>query len=198
MPIISPQPALDLLHPGYVSGRRYGPLLTQALVNTAPIAANTLYAQYLPVHHPVPIAGLSIRLGTAVPGVKGKLCLYTLDGDKLAEIANDLDMGGAVGPTDGLFSASLVPPAGLYIATACFDGAAQPGTWPHNVVQAGGFAWYTGGASISGITTGTTSSRLTAALTFGATNTPFFPDTLPALTLGTASPGSPYIAFMAA
>jgi hypothetical protein len=189
--------APDRSHPGYVSGRRYGPLLTQSLINNAAVTANTLYAQYTSILHPVTISGLSLRIGTAVAGVSGKMAIYSLAGAKLAEIVNDIDMNGAVGAADGLFSTNLTLPPGMYITTACFNGAAQPGTWAHNVIQAGGFAWYTGGTTFSGISTSGSSSRLTAALTYAAANS-FFPAALPSLAPGTGAPGSPYMGFIVA
>lgn len=181
-------------HPGYVSGRFYGPMCSGVSSVTA-VAANTLYVQPLPVQFPVAVNSLGYRIGTAVAGVKGKFALYNAAGALLAENTTDQDMGAVAGSYSAAFSGAIQLPPGMYWAAFCSDGAAQLTTWSSANTQGSGFAWFTGGASLGGLLFGSSSvDRLTAPLTYVAA-TPFFPATLPTLTLGTGSPGSPYLAF---
>ena len=92
----------------------------------------------------------------------------------------------------GALGATLDLAPGIYHLADCANGAAQPATWNTAAQAAGGFAWLTGGVGINAISVGPVSSRLTAALTFVAA-TPFFPATMPALTLSTGSPGNPFL-----
>lgn len=187
-----------ILHPGYVSGatRRYGPPCTST-ATTAPLAANTLYAQPLPILFPLRVSGLEMRGGTAVAAARGKLALYSNAGALVAECVSDLDLNVGAVAIPAAFSGNVTLSPQVYWACFVTDGLAQPTLWNAGAAGGGGIAWLLGAASVSGLVTGVAAARLTAALTFGAANTPFFPAVLPTLTLGSGNPGSPYICAVA-
>lgn len=195
---------LSAAHPGYVSGRRYSALVTATPIHTAAVVANTAYCFPIPIFSPVRLASLIMRVGTSVPGVKGRCSLYnnanSVPGKLIFEGANDLDFGAASAtelatplPSD----LTLYPD--MYWGVAVFDGAAQPTTASSTVVQAGGFTFMSGAGSATSLFTTSPVSRITrtAAVTFLA-DTPFMPAAFGAVSYGTGAPGSPAIGFIPA
>lgn len=191
----------DRRHPGYISGRRYGPEIASTINNTA-MTPNMLFALPFYVVQPVRVVGMAMRIGTAVVGVKGSMGIYSNNNARampdrlLAECVGDLDMGGANEVMLPLSRATPLPKGMCWLA-AVFDGAAQPTAYNHSVIGGAGLAYMLGGASVLNLNTTSGTIRLTrdAPLAY-MPGSLFLPAEFGPASFGTGSPGTPYMAII--
>jgi hypothetical protein len=204
-----PRPGL-ILQPSYRSGARYGLELGGAGINTVAIvggaggAANSpIYAIPIPVYRPVTISGLELTVGTAVAAVTGKMALYGGDllggaGALIAACSGTADMNSVANTNIPLSFASNVTLApGLYWGCSMFNGVAQP--WTVNTSAGTGMFAHLIGQPNSGALVRT--SITIQAVRVTSANQDYnnaFPAAFGAATVGTNSPGSPYIAMVVA
>lgn len=187
-------------HPGYVSGRWYGPLASVAPV-AGVVAADTLYAQPTPVYFACQVSQIGITVGTQAVG-NARVAIYNHDaanarpGTLLAEGTTTLDLNSVAAntPLNSPFSSALSLPAGFYWLCSVFSAAtAAPYLMQSNAWQAGGVAFMAGSASAAGVARGGTSptSRIFTTMLFADP----FPTTFGAVSIGTGTPGVPVMGF---
>ena len=185
-----------VLHPGYFSGGWYTSLTGVASSLTVPSAANTIYLCPFQLLRPASFSAVAIRVGTAVPGVSGKLALYDNDGGPLGAknrvatgvCSGDMNTAGGTGVALN-FPATVSLDAGWYWIASLFDGAAQACCLVQSANFAHGMAPYTGSQGIAGATSAITSAYIRWAV--AQAYTAGFPDRLAGPTPNAANPGSP-------
>lgn len=186
-----------LLHPGYVSGRWYGPLVIGAPITSTAIVQDTLYAIPCPIYSTCVVDQIAVRTGGATAFLM-KLGIYNsvngMPGSLVAECAGDLDLNSASANVPSTFSVNPTLTAGLYYLAGVCSGAGTPCTFPTAMTDSGGLAHLLGGPT-PGFFTSTGASaviRMYRALTYQA-GTSFLPATFGAVTYGQAT--SPIIVF---
>lgn len=193
----------------YRSGARYGLAAgavgsaTVALTGGAGGAANSpIYACPLPVRRAVTISGLELVVGTAVAGVTGKMALYSGDllagsGTLVAACAGTVDMNSSAHIALPLsFSANQTLSPGLYWACAMFDGAAQPWTLSSNTNPFGELGQILGASTAAGLIRTSATPQCLRVTSANQDYAVGFPTTFGTATVGTSTPGSPYIAMV--
>jgi hypothetical protein len=190
-------------HPGYRTDAYYGSIITATASSTTAIVANTTYLCPIEVRVGHRFTGIACRVGTAVPGVLGKLALYDnrggISGVKglVAAGVGTVDMNATAGDTVGLlFETPMFLAPGFYWGATVFDGLAQPYLMSQAAVYAHGLAPLLGAVSMAGVTGGTAGVpiRFSVASTYAQAWT----ETLAAPSLNVGTPGSPIVGLIAA
>jgi hypothetical protein len=189
--------------PGVRAGTTIGPDIRAAAAATTAIAANTLYGHPLWVPETALFSGMVLSVGTAVPGVSGKMALCAgapggVNGALIEESPTILDMNSAANTVlTAAFAAPRLLQRGWYWPMSKFDGAAQPHTMnPGGIMGAGAVLMY-GGLSLAAFvrSIGNTGTYYRASVADAYAND--FP-TLPALSFFASSPGVPIMGLVAA
>ena len=196
-PVSPPEQAVA--HPGYISGAWYSQLSSGSGTLNSAVVADTIYLFAVQVQRRAPFAAIGIRVGTASPGVLGKMALYDNDGgpvgskNLIAEGVGTVDMNLSANTTLALnFAAPQTLNPGWYWIASLFNGAGMPATINVAGVYANGISQYVGASGPTG-NTAAPFIRFTVPQAYSQG----FPLRLGAATTSSSAPGSPVAALMA-
>ena len=184
------------------SGQRVGLPVGLANVNNAAIVANTMYAWPILIPAAGTLSGVAVQVGTPVAGVSGKLGI-ALPGANgfpetlLAECPGAVDMNSAADQElVASFASSLPRPPEMLWGLCVFNGLAQPMTVGAFTSSGNFLGHFLGNTHIGGYTGRGTSSavRVSRAHTYADA----FPATLSGWSVATANPSSPVMVAVAA
>lgn len=197
-------------HPGYRSNAWYGMPVTSFATGTVAggpggAANSVMYAHPIQIEDDVTIDRLGLVIGVSVPGVTGKLALYSHDraislpGKLLAPCTGTVSMGAVAGsPVTAPLSVVVRAVRGPYWVVSMFDGNAQPSCFNPASTGASLLAHLLGGASLVNLLTASASTGITKVVSPPVDFAAGFPDVFPSPAPTANVPGAPYIGWRAA
>lgn len=202
-PAITPS-VQEVLHPGYDPATWYGSVESGAVSITVAVAADVLYFCPIQIMRRSSWVSIGIRVGTAVPGVSGKLALYgngdmpTGNKQLLAAGVGTVDMNATAGTSVALnFASTMTLDPGWYWVVSLFDGVAQPNCMNQAAIAAHSLAPQLGAPTVAGaigIVSSLSYIRYSAARPYALG----FPALVSSLSRSVNNPGSPIGALLTA